>query len=132
MYQWNRLDDHDREIIAKRGAALLANGDPINPGDFITFACGTTRRVSYVWIDGDEGVKAVQTSDGGSWYLGDGYVSFSGALYTGVPFETLTDTGDTFDGDVWIFHHDHHCADNGVHSTTKFRVWRCSMEAPKC
>lgn len=130
------IDDRDRQILAERGAALMKN--PINVGDFVTFADGVTRRVSYIWRDEHDQhlPNGVQTSAGGSYYLGGdaewAYVSMSGSLYSGVPFESLTDTGDTFDGDVWIFHHDYRTAHNGVHGTVKFRVWRCSLPAERC
>ncbi len=125
-----KFDERDAEIVATRAATLAAN--PINVGDFIRFADGTTRRVSYIWPGDDDAPGSIQTSAGGSYYLGDGYVSFSGALFIGVPFASLTDTGDTFDGDVWIFHHDHACAHNGVHTTIKFRVWHCNLPAERC
>lgn len=121
-----QFDERDAEILRAREASLDAN--PINPGDFVTFADGTTRRVSYVWTYEDK-PQSIQTSHSGSWYLGDGYVSFSGSLYNGVPFESLTDTGDKHDGDAWFFHHDYACADNGVQVAVKFRVWRCNQEA---
>lgn len=116
------FDQRDEEIRTRRAASLLAN--PINVGDFVTFLDGTTRRVSYVWPGDDDKPGSIQTSDEGSFYLGDGYVSFSGSLRQGVPFATLADTGDTHDGSVWFFHHDYHQAHNGVDATVKFRVWR--------
>lgn len=132
---WNprpTFDDRDAEILATRAAALMKN--PINVGDFVRFADGVTRRISYIWTDehGAHLPNGIQTSAGGSYYLGSCYVSFSGALFNGVPFESLTDTGDTHDGDVWFFHHDYHTANNGVHCTAKFRVWTCSLPAERC
>lgn len=130
------IDDRDRQIFAELGAALMKNR--INCGDFITFADGVTRRVSYIWTDehGDFLPGAIQTSAGGSYHLaGDAehsFVSFSGSLFWGVPFESLTDTGDTFDGDCWIFHHGFAGAHRDVHSTVKFRVWRCSLPSERC
>ena len=59
-------------------------------------------------------VASIQTSDGGSFYLGDGYCAFSGSLYDGIPADTLTLTGETREGRVWWFHHDYHTAHNGV------------------
>ncbi len=132
-----KFDERDAEILTTRSAALMNN--PINVGDFVRFADGTTRRISYIWTDGEGNMlpNAIQTSAGGSFYLGKldnggAYVSFSGSLYRGAPFESLTDTGDTFDGDVWFFHHDYATAHNGVHCRAKFRVWRCNLPAEKC
>jgi hypothetical protein len=126
------FDERDEEIRARRSVSLTKN--PINVGDFIRFACGTTRRVSYIWTDEHGKIlpAGIQTSAGGSYYLADGYVSFSGALYAGVPFESLVDTGDLHDGDVWFFHHDFATAHNGVHTTAKFRVWCCNLPAERC
>lgn len=121
-----QFDERDADILRARTASLAAN--PINVGDFVTFSDGTTRRVSYIWV-WDDKPQSIQTSHSGSFYLGDGYVSFSGALFNGVPFESLTDTGDMHDGRVWFFHHDFAERDNGVECTAKFRVWRCSAEA---
>lgn len=122
------LDERNREIRAMRQASLTRN--KINVGDFVTFACGTTRRVSYV-IDYQDDDIHVQTSDSGSFYLGDGYVSFSGSLKRSVPFSTLTNTGDKHDGAVWFFDHDHHRAHGGIDTMIKFSIWRCSQEAPE-
>lgn len=131
------FDQRDGEILAARQAGLMKN--PINVGDFITFKNGVTRRVSYIWTDehGEHLKNGIQTSAGGSFYLGkldDGgaYVSFSGTLYSGVDFSTLEDTGDLHDGDVWFFHHDFSMAHNGVHCAAKFRVWRCNLDAERC
>lgn len=69
-------------------------------------------------------IESVQVSEGGSFYLGDGYVSFSGSLEPSLPYSSLVDTGDMHDGAVWFFHHDYHQAHNGVSAVAKFRVWR--------
>ncbi len=90
------------------------------------FADGIERRISHVW----EG-ESVQTSgEGYGYYLGDGYVSFSGSLFRGVHPSTLTDAGETREGRVWFFHHDHAQAHNGVEGVATFRVFRCSESAP--
>jgi hypothetical protein len=125
------LDERDAEIISARLAAMDAREGP-RVGDFVRFACGTLRRISHDWGDG------VQTSDAGSFYLGDYGCSFSGALFGTVPTDSLTlahlDSGwspETRAGAVWVFHHDHHCAHNGVHASIPFRVYVCDREAPR-
>lgn len=132
MRPW--FDKRDAAILEERAALLAAN--PINVGDFVRFADGIARRVSYIMTESGDDVanskpEWIQTSDSGSFYLGDGYVSFSGSLYVGVPFASLVDTGDTFDGRVWFFHHDFAMADNGVECSTKFRIWRCDRVAER-
>jgi hypothetical protein len=85
-----------------------------------------TRQIFYVWPD------SVQTSDGGSFYLGDGYMSFSGSLYTSVPIETLTlIEGTRREAWAWFFHHDHRTAHNSVHVCVPVRVWMSSAKAPR-
>lgn len=130
-----KFDERDAEILKQRNASLWTN--VINVGDFVRFADGIIRRVSYIWpdISGDDTHHrpgSIQTSAGGSYYLGDGYVSFSGTLYNGVPFETLTLSEDRHDGDVWFFHHDYAQAHHGVHCSAKFRIWRCSLNSERC
>lgn len=122
------FDDKDGEIRAKCLAAFDTVQGP-RCGDYIEFSCGTVRRVSYVWDWGD-GPEGVQTSAGGSWFLGEGYCSFSGSLYRSVKPETLTLTEEKRDGKVWFFHHGYQQADNGVYTAIPFRVFRCSEVAP--
>ena len=125
------LDERDRQIVwERRHSTELTEGPRV--GDYVDFADGITRRVSHVWDVADWGDTAgVQTSDGGSFYLGNGYVSFSGGLYRSVNMGTLTDTGEVRPGRVWIFHHDWAMADNGVDVTIPFRVYRCTENAPR-
>lgn len=125
------LDERDCVIRAERIAAFDALDEWPREGDYVRFADGVERRVSFVTPrDWAPEADAVQTSDVGSWYFGRGYCSFSGGLFIGVPHRTLTLTDETKDGSVWFFHHDHRCADNGVHTTIPFRVYECSEDAP--
>jgi hypothetical protein len=122
-----QLDERDQAILAQRAAALLARGaDEPQIGDYVTFADGITLRVSYVWPDG-----GIQTSQGGFFYLGDGYCSFSGGLFPALPQDTLTLTGTRRAGPCWFFHHDYATADNGVDvEPAVFNAWACSIAAP--
>lgn len=117
-----KLDEWDRAILDERVAAFDARTE-VRTDDFVRHADGVLRQVAYIW--GDDG--PVQTCDGGSFYLGNGYVSMSGSLYRGVPMDTLTPTEETRPGAVWFFHHDWHTAHNGVHVQITFRVWECSL-----
>ncbi len=121
------LDERDIQIMWQRRDSIEMIEEP-RCGDYIDFADGITRRVSHVWPA--DGLPDVQTSDGGSFYLGHGYVSFSGSLYSAVRRDTLTDTGVRRPGSAWFFHHDWHTRDNGVDVTIPFRVYRCSENAP--
>lgn len=121
----NPWDERDDAILAERVAALDAVEGP-RVGDFVRFNEGTVRRISYIWRDEHETAFNVQTSDGGSFYLGNGYVSMSGSLYSGVKLDTLTLTDETRTGSVWFFHHDMAGQDRGVGARMTFRVFECS------
>lgn len=125
-----RFDDRDAGILIERRSMLFSQ--PFQPaqGDWIEFACGTVRRISHVWLDDNGRPKSIQSSTGGSWYLGRGYISHSGGLFTGVPASTLAPTDQRRDAPIWFFHHDQHRAHNGVHAKVPVRVWKCSQEAP--
>src|SRR5216117_3642018 len=97
------FDERDAEILAKRIAMLDEITGP-RTGDFVIFADDVTRRISYIWRDEHGAAFSVQTSDGGTYYLGEGYVSMSGSLFSGVKPETLTLTDERRDGRVWFFH----------------------------
>ena len=128
------FDQRDDEIISRRAALLIQHTKP-QSGDFVIFADDVTRRISHVWDwpADDEGPRlySIQTSDGGNWHLGDGYASFSGSLFTGFDGDTLTDTGETRPGSVWIFHHDIHVAHSAVQGLVDFRVWRTTEKATR-
>jgi hypothetical protein len=127
------LDERDGATVAERMARLDERSGP-RVGDFLRFANGVERRISHYWGAEPDvpGWRAgVQTSDGGSWHLGEGGCSFSGGLYPLVALDTLTDTGETRNGSAWIFHHGHRCAGGGVDFLAPFRVFTCSEEAPR-
>jgi len=127
------LDTKDELIIAKREARLNRKNEP-RCGDYVIFADEIERRISHVYDKSWGDMSGVQTSDGrfgASFYLGDGYVEFSGGLYPSVKMETLTLTDNRWLGDIWIFHHDVHVAHNDVHFRIPFRIYKCSVNAPK-
>lgn len=96
-------------------------------GDYVLFPDDMPRdglyeryieRISHDWGDG------VQTSPGGSWYLGDGFASFSGSLNSTIPKARLEDTGETKLGSFWFFKGDYARAHNGVDVMASCRVYR--------
>ena len=119
--QVDTIDLQDKAIIAQRIANYARISGP-RVGDFVTFADGKKRRVAHVWPAdwNDDNVARVQTTDGGSFYLGDGYISYSGSLYPSIKADTLREVGKR-DGRAWIFHHDWHVADGGVDFQMEFR-----------
>ena len=124
------LDERDRQILWERRHSIELADEPRN-GDYVIFADGTTRRVSHVYGADWGDMAGVQTSDGGSFYLGNGYVSFSGSLYPSVKMTTLTLTAEQRPGSAWFFHHDWAMRDNGVDVTIPFRVYRCTENPPR-
>lgn len=133
--QDSHLDQRDAAIVADRQASLDRNAGP-RVGDYVEFADGVVRRISHIWESYQDPEPQysfpalAQTSAGGSYYLGNGYVSFSGSLYRGVRLDTLTATGEVRPGPVWIFHHDWRTAHNGVDTSARFRVYRSTEPAP--
>jgi hypothetical protein len=123
------VPDSRDEAILDRRISLLNQNDQPRVGDFVRFADGTLRRISFITpLDWMPECDSVQTSDGGSWYLGNGYASFSGGLYGGVKRETLTLTDERKLGSCWIFHHDYAQAGNGVDVKILWRVYDCTEE----
>ena len=94
-------------------------------GDFViphcSFATGKerTERIAHDW--GDLGV---QTAPGGSFYLGEGFVSFSGALNPMISTALLDPTGEIREGWFWFFSRDLRKARNGVKAQAPCRVYR--------
>jgi hypothetical protein len=121
------LDDRDQQIRATRAFQLASSPGP-TIGDYVDFADGTTRRIAHVWKPpmGTE----VQTSPGGSFYLGEGYCSFSGGLDRGIDQARLTLTDEQRDGPVWFFHNDYITCDNSIETTVPFRVYQATGDAP--
>ncbi len=122
------MDERDQVILAERMAALNERPEP-RVGDFVRFADGVLRRFSYHWHDGADWDGGYQTSDGGTYYLGEDYVSMSGGLHSPIPTATLTRTDETREGTVWFFHHNHRGAGRGVDTVATFRVYTCSLPA---
>lgn len=109
----------NEELLARR-IAMRDEEDGPRVGDYVIFPDGTTNRFSYDWGE------SVQTSPGGSWYLGDGYTSFSGALDPPVPKESLKDTGESQVGRFWFFDGNYARAGGGVNVEVPCRVYRYS------
>lgn len=131
--RFHPLDATDEAILHDRQRAYLErpNRTPAN-GDFVVFVDGVVRRISHAHADG-----YIQTSDlrdtiqSGSFYLGEGYMSFSGGLHAGVPQSSLTLSPELRIGRAWFFHHEEVKAHNGVEVELRCFVWNCNLPAPK-
>jgi hypothetical protein len=127
------------EILDRRTRLLHEIPDPV-VGDWVIFD-DCERRISHVWLY-DEDAKllpvsewGIQTSQpgselfGGTYYLGEGYVSYSGGLYTSISGSLLELTPQMKRAWIWFFNRDHHKAHNAVRFEILFKVWRVKANA---
>lgn len=115
-------DDYDKGMV---GAYIDAwnshfRNDPDTPrvGDYVITPDGKYQRAAYIWPD------QVQTCDGGSFYLGNGYASMSGGLDPGFKKEKLVPTGERKAGHFWTFHHNYAQAHSGIGISCSCRVFK--------
>ena len=120
------------ELLARRSRQREEEDRP-SVGDFVVFPDpsrpGGVREERIAHDYGDD-VGAVQTAPGGSFYLGDGYASFSGALNPTIPTAALTPTGEVRSGRSWFFSGDYVRADNGIDVRAPCRVYRYEGKPP--
>lgn len=123
------MDERDTQILNERQAAFLARTEP-KQGDFILFKDGTYKRIAHVWKDENDNPAYIQPTEhekSGGFYLGCGYMSFSGSLDDGIPAEKFTRTNEYRLGHAWFFHHDFAYRDNGVNVIVSCPVWECDL-----
>jgi len=118
------LDARDTEILAHRMAQLNEREGP-RVGDWVILQGDgdfneRLRRFTHDWGDT---IQTNDPGDSGSFYLGDGYCSYSGALAPGIDKKSLTNSGQTRLGRVWFFRHNIHEAHNRVNTAAEFRVF---------
>lgn len=119
------FDEKDAAILAKREAEMLAYEGP-RIGHFVRFPNGMLCRMSHIHRYSNSDEVDIQTSRGGSFYLGEnGFVDFSGGLNSSVPIKCFTKTTENMLGSVWFFHHGHVTAHNSVQAKANFPVWEC-------
>lgn len=117
----------DNTALLSRLTTALDAVQGVRVGDFIRFADGVELRVSYVWPDGRIQTTTPGNSYGARFYLGAGFVSYSGGLLPGVYRSTLTETGELKDGACWFFDRGIPRAHAGVDVTIPFRVFVCEL-----
>ena len=110
------FDEKDEVILSQRIQSWNERMGP-RVGDYIRLKDGALERFTYHWPDG------MQTGFGGSFYLGTGYVSYSGSLNPNIPIDRIQDTGEMMNGTFWFFHHDMQCAHNGVDVKVPCRMY---------
>lgn len=120
--QARKWDDKNKSILAQRIEAFDKKKGP-RVGDFIYMKGEKEpRRFTYKW---DDGLQTTNKGAGGSFYLGEGYISFSGGLDSIVPNEAIEEvTGETKEGRIWFFDHDLWGADRGIETNIRFRVFK--------
>lgn len=124
------LDEKDTAILAERQAAILAESR-IKQGDFIRFNDGVVMVVAHVWRDKNDNPKSIQPARGGSLYLGNGYMEFSGSPESGIDYSHFRATDETISGECWFFHHNYATAGGGIEVTASRHVWECDTESPE-
>lgn len=115
-------DERD-EIILRERVATWNRGEGPRVGDFIMFSDGVLHRFSHDWGDG------LQTSLGGSFYLGHGSMSFSGGLDPSIPKHALLNSGRTRPGSAWFFHCDSPRAYSAIYVEVACRVYATEMRS---
>lgn len=86
---------------------------------------GRMTRATHDWNEPGEDTETIQHggSEFGGYYLGAGYISYSGSLDSGIKKNQLHDTGEVKNGRVWVFKDDFWGAGRGVDYTVQFRVF---------
>lgn len=107
----------NQEILKARLEAFNKKTGP-RVGDFLRIGDFYTR---FTHNHGE----TIQTGghESSSYYLGNGYASYSGGLDPGVKTSDLILTQEEKEGSVWFFSNDWAKADNGVYFKIPFRVY---------
>jgi len=80
---------------------------------------GLFTRFTHAWDD------TIQTGGGqGGFYLGNGYISYSGSLDSGVKYSDIEQTSEVKAGSIWFFDKGISGAGRGVDYTMNFRVFK--------
>lgn len=118
------IDERNTEILTRRQAFLAAEREAPVVGDVVEMPDGTIARATHVWTFEGGQAESVQTGKGGSFYLGEDYVSFSGSLDPAKPVGQFVATGRTAEARFWFFDHDIWGAGRGVEVVAEVPVWR--------
>jgi len=112
------------ELLQERSAEF-DNRQGIRVGDFLSLPCGRLDRFTHDW--GEE-IGEIQAGGSGNFFLGLGYVSYSGSLDASIPKRMLRDSGKKQKGSVWFFDGDFSGAGRGVWMEMEFRVFEIDPE----
>lgn len=88
-------------------------------GDYLILPYGLCTRFTHKWDD------HIQTGgNSSSFYLGNGYISYSGGLDSGVKLSDIELTDEVKSGMIWFFDKDISGAGRGVNFEMNFRVFK--------
>lgn len=90
-------------------------------GDWIREPSGRMTRATHDW--GNDSIMQHGGGEFGQFYLGDGYISYSGGLETGIKKASLKLTDEVKPGKVWFFKNNWPKVDNGIDYMVDFRVY---------
>ncbi len=118
-YQMDHIVNLD---IFKKREKAYNKIEGIRVGDYVRLNTGKLTRVTHIW-DLDE--KLIQTGGGeyGQFYIGYGYISYSGGLDPGIDESEFKLTEEQKEGQVWFFKDDHWGAGRGIDYMMKFRIF---------
>lgn len=122
---WDKVKDYhitgakkNLELLAERVAAFDKREGP-RVGDYLSLPHGIMTRFTHDWED------SLQIGGGsGSYYLGNGYLSYSGGLDPSIEKKYMVLTDKKEDGMVWFFHEGSSGGGRGVHFYIPFRVFK--------
>lgn len=108
----------NEQILQARIAAFnQINGARV--GDYLKLPYGLITRFTHAW---DDTIQAGGYA-GSAYYLGNGYISYSGGLNSGAKKCDIIPTEETKQGQVWFFDGDISGAHRGVDFVMDFRVF---------
>lgn len=112
------LKSSNKAIVTKRMRLYDQIKGP-RVGDYIILKDGTLDRFTHNW--GNE----IQVGGmGGSFYLGNGFIEYSGGLDPSISKSEIVPTKQKRSGSVWIFDDDRHVAGGAVYFKVYFRVFK--------
>ncbi len=121
------MNERDKQILAIRQAAFITR-TAAKAGDVIRFNDGKLARMAHVW---DDCIQPTIHINSGSFYVGEGYMSYSGGLESSIPMDKFTRTNETIPARAWFFHNDWAQAHNGIDVMIDCPVWECDAPAPE-
>lgn len=114
------IDSAEKNLsILRRNMKAYDEREGPRVGDFLELPYGMMTRFTHAWDDG------IQLG-WGSFYLGEGYCSYSGSLEPSIPYEAILPTDKKEMGAVWFFHQGSSGGGRGVYFKAAFRVFKLS------